>query len=203
MTSARESRRFNRSTRAQVDTALGALRVFVASAVASMGELDERVTLPQLRVLVMIATQGPQNIAAVAAGLMVNPSNASRTCDRLVRARLLNRQEKPADRRNMTLSLTLRGHELVDAITGYRRGAIEQVLGTMTAAQRRAVTAALGTFVQAASQLPRTQHAGTAVGPESVNRTHTGRAYTPPRHRHRPSSHQVAAPVGDRRACQG
>ncbi|SLF47491.1 MarR family winged helix-turn-helix transcriptional regulator [Mycobacteroides abscessus] len=129
---------------------MGALHAFAAIAATSVAQLDKPVTLPQLRVLVMINAQGPLNISAVAGGLGVNPSNASRTCDRLVRARLLDRQETPSDRRNMTLSLTQRGQEFVDAITEYRRDAIEEVLGTMTPSDLRAVITALSKFAQAA-----------------------------------------------------
>ena len=41
---------------------------------------DNVVTVPQFRGFVMLHTRGPLNLAAVAAGLDVNPSNASRTC---------------------------------------------------------------------------------------------------------------------------
>jgi hypothetical protein len=43
-------------------------------------------TLPQLRVLVVIASRGPQNLAGVAQGLGVHSSNATRACDKLVEA---------------------------------------------------------------------------------------------------------------------
>ncbi|WP_354263237.1 MarR family transcriptional regulator [Arthrobacter sp. OAP107] len=44
---------------------------------------------PQLRVLVLIHTRGPQNPGGVAAELGVHASNATRVCDRLVAAELL------------------------------------------------------------------------------------------------------------------
>jgi DNA-binding MarR family transcriptional regulator len=53
----------------------------------------------------------------VAGALDVNPSNASRTCDRLMKAGLLDRRESPDDRRNVTLTLTEAGTWLVDKVT--------------------------------------------------------------------------------------
>jgi hypothetical protein len=58
----------------QVDAVMLAMRVLVAVTAQSVAELDERVTLPQLRVLVVIASRGPQNLAAVAQGLGVHSS---------------------------------------------------------------------------------------------------------------------------------
>ena len=89
-----------------------ASRALVGIAAASIAEVDGTVTVPQLRVLVIIDTRGPQNLAAVAAALEVNPSNASRTCDRLIAAGLLHRREATDDRRNVTLTLTPKGKDL-------------------------------------------------------------------------------------------
>jgi DNA-binding MarR family transcriptional regulator len=47
------------------------------------------VSVPQLRVLVLLDTRGPMNPKALAENLGVNASNASRTCEQLVAAGLL------------------------------------------------------------------------------------------------------------------
>ena len=67
---------------------LRASRALVGIAAASMADVEDVVTGPQFRVLVMPYTRGPMNMAAVATALDVNPSKASRTCDRLMKARL-------------------------------------------------------------------------------------------------------------------
>ena len=54
----------------QIDAVLRASRALVGIAAASMAAVDDDVTLPQLRVLVMVDTKGPLNLAAVAAGLV-------------------------------------------------------------------------------------------------------------------------------------
>jgi DNA-binding MarR family transcriptional regulator len=154
MASARTSQRPNadRPSAGQIDAVLRASRALVGIAAASIADVDEVVTVPQYRVLVMLHTRGPLNLAAVAAGLDVNPSNASRTCDRLSKAGLLDRRESPEDRRNVTLTLTAEGRRLVDKVTKHRRVAIERVLRNMSAAERDRLAKALGAFATAAGE---------------------------------------------------
>ena len=77
------------------------------------------------------------------------PSNASRICDRLIRAGLLDRQDSPDDRRNITLSLTDAGRRLVNKVTYHRRTAITRVLRDMDSNDRELLTTALDRFVTA------------------------------------------------------
>jgi DNA-binding MarR family transcriptional regulator len=141
-----------RPTAGQIDAMVRASRVFVGMAAASLAELDDAVTVPQLRVLVMVHTRGPLNLSAVAAALEVNPSNASRTCDRLIRAGLLDRREAPEDRRNLTLTLTDEGRRLVEKLTRQRRNAIERVLRKMEVSDREQLSEALDKFATAAGE---------------------------------------------------
>ena len=136
----------------QIDAVLRASRALVGIAAASIAAVDDDVTVPQLRVLVMVDTKGPLNLAAVAAGLRVNPSNASRTCDRLIRAGLLDRQDLPDDRRNITLSLTDAGRRLVNKVIEHRRTAIIRVLRDMDPDDRELLTTALDRFATAAGE---------------------------------------------------
>jgi DNA-binding MarR family transcriptional regulator len=79
----------------------------------------------------------------------VNPSNASRTCDRLIKAGLLDRRDSPEDRRNLTLSPTPAGRKLVDRVIEHRRAAIGCVLRKMTSAEREMLATALDRFAAA------------------------------------------------------
>jgi DNA-binding MarR family transcriptional regulator len=153
MTSARTNRpSTDRPSASQVDAVLLASRALVGIAAASIAEVDNLVTVPQFRVIVMLYTRGPLNLAAVAAGLDVNPSNASRTCDRLANAGLLERRDSPEDRRNVTLTLTAAGRRLVERVTKHRRVAIERVLRKMSASERGRLTKALEAFTEAAGE---------------------------------------------------
>jgi DNA-binding MarR family transcriptional regulator len=131
-----------------------AARALVAISAQSLAAVDEVVTAPQLRVLVMVASRGPLNLGTVARGLGVHPSNATRACDRLVAAGLLDRRDDPADRRNLQLQLTEQGRGLVDEVMDRRRHAIAEVLERMPALQRTALVPVLTTFADAAGEPP-------------------------------------------------
>jgi DNA-binding MarR family transcriptional regulator len=140
-----------------VEATMLAARALVGISARSLAEVDDVVTPPQLRVLVMIASQGPLNLGAVARVLGVHASNATRACDRLVAAGLLDRQDDPADRRNLYLQLTAQGRALVDGVMDRRRRAIAEVLDRMPALQRTALVPVLESFAEAAGE-PHDEH---------------------------------------------
>lgn len=129
-----------------------ASRALIGIAASSIAEAADVVTVPQFRVLVMVHTRGPLNLAAVAADLDVNPSNASRTCDKLIKAGFLDRAVSENDRRHITLTLTTSGRRLVEKVFARRRAAIEKVLRTMPLAQRDALAVSLSTFAEAVGE---------------------------------------------------
>ena len=138
----------------EVEAVMLATRVLVAVTAQSVASVEDQVTLPQLRVLVMIASRGPQNLASVAQALGVHLSNATRRCDRLVDAGLIHRSDDPADRRNLILRLTPSGRELVEQMNERRCVAIENVLAKMPATLREDLVPALRAFAQAAGEIP-------------------------------------------------
>jgi DNA-binding MarR family transcriptional regulator len=140
-------------TAEEVAALMRASKVVSAAIAHSLAVADSRVTLPQLRVLVMIHDSGPLNMSAVAEGLGVNPSNASRTCDRLVRSGLLDRREDPEDRRNVALTLTMAGHRLVGSMLGQRQAIFAQVVERMSVEQRSRLATGLTAFSDAARDL--------------------------------------------------
>ena len=121
---------------------LGA-QVLVAVSARSVAAIEAEVSLPQLRVLVILASQGPQSLNALARNLDVHPSNATRACDKLVEAGLLSRAENPSDRRVLELSLTEAGHGLVDKVMEHRREQVQDLLTAVPADERKVLAAAL------------------------------------------------------------
>jgi DNA-binding MarR family transcriptional regulator len=144
----------SRPSAEQIDAVMLAARVLVAVSAQSVASVEDRVTLPQLRILVMIASRGPQNLTAVAQGLGVHASNATRACDKLVDAGLIQRSDDPADRRNLVLRLTLSGQHLIQTMTEHRRVAIEKILAEMPPQLRSELTPALLAFAEAAGEIP-------------------------------------------------
>jgi hypothetical protein len=70
----------------------------------SMSAVEDRVSLPQFRTLVVIASLEPVNLARLAEALGVRASNATRACDHLVALGTISRA--PSDRRHLNLVLT-------------------------------------------------------------------------------------------------
>lgn len=109
---------------------------------------------PQLRVLMLIETSGPQSLTDVAAELAVHPSNATRTCDKLVRSGYITRAEDPEDRRYARLELTEAGRELVEHVLRERRLAMAAVFSALSESDQSAVARALRIFAEAAGGPP-------------------------------------------------
>lgn len=137
----------------ETEAVMAGARVLVGLSAQSVAAIDDLVTLPQLRVLVMVASRGALNLGAVAAGLGVHSSNATRLVERLVVAGLLDRRDDPADRRNLLLELTGAGRELVDKVMDHRRTAIVKILRRMPSSRRRALSSAMRAFADAGDEI--------------------------------------------------
>ncbi len=144
--------RTSRSTDELAEAFLTASRALVGLAVQSLGAAPVEITMAQHRVLVLLASRGEQQIGDIAAELRVNPSNATRHCDRLQKLGLLARQRSTIDGRVVQVALTDAGRKVVDAVSDARREEIARVLGEMPADQRSAVLAALESFSEAAHE---------------------------------------------------
>ena len=126
-----------------VDAVLTASRTLVGVATRSLGAAAENTTIAQYRMLVVLASRGPQRIGDLAAALDVAPSTAGRMTDRLVRKQLVRRHRGRTDRRSVLVSVTAAGRLVVDEATVRRRVLIEDILARMPADQQRAVATAL------------------------------------------------------------
>jgi len=135
-----------------MDILLSAARVFAAITAESIAQVEEGVTLPQMRVLVLASQPGQLNATGVAQALDIHLSSASRICDRLVQAGLLYRRDLPQDRRNVELTLTPAGERLLASVNDHRREVFRRILRRMESAERESLAAALSSFVGAAEE---------------------------------------------------
>jgi DNA-binding MarR family transcriptional regulator len=142
---------------AVVDGLLAAGRMLVAHTARSLAQLDANVTLPQFRALVVLATAGPQRVVDLATELEVQPSTATRMCDRLVRKQLVSRHERPEDRRAAWLVLTPTGRNLIAEIMRRRREEIAALLASVTIPDTQGFAAGLNALVVAGGELPEAQ----------------------------------------------
>ena len=136
------------------DAVLTASRVLVAVAARSLAEHESEVSLPQYRALVVLGSRGAQRPVDLAQALGVDPSTATRMCDRLVRKRLITRRRDVIDRRVVLLDLSASGRRLVDRVTQRRRQEIGRILEAVDPAEHGALVRAFTSFGQAAGEVP-------------------------------------------------
>lgn len=138
---------------AVTDAVLLSSRALVAVASRSIAAVDDSVTLPQFRALVVLdRDEAGLNVGELAHELRIQPSTATRLCDRLVRRRLARRRVNPANRREVTMLLTAAGREVVAEVTRRRRREIASIMAKVPSSQRVAIIEALTAFREAAGE---------------------------------------------------
>lgn len=147
-----------------VNAVLTASRVLVGVSARSLAELEDTVTLPQFRTLVVLESHGEMNLNTLADLLDVTPSTAMRMIDRLISANLAFRVENPTNRREVVLGLTRQGETLVRKVTDRRRREIARIVKTMPEGKRVELVAALNAFAEAAREPQPSDHVATALG---------------------------------------
>ncbi|WP_245922875.1 MarR family winged helix-turn-helix transcriptional regulator [Paractinoplanes atraurantiacus] len=140
------------------DEVVGALlalsRAFVAETARSLSGLDEDVTLPQFRTLVVLVSRGPQRIVDLASELTVTSSTAVRMCQRLVRKGLVAREERLHDRRAAWITLTDAGRELVGEVMRRRRDRLAELIAELSLTRPLAFASVLNALVEATGEVP-------------------------------------------------
>ncbi|MGW1668063.1 MarR family winged helix-turn-helix transcriptional regulator [Streptomyces sp. NPDC002324] len=125
---------------------LTASRLLVAISARSLAAVEERVTLPQFRMLVVLSMRGATKLVVLADQLQVAPSTAMRMVDRLIAAGLADRRTNPGNRRETLLQLTDEGRRAVEDVMARRRTELATVVERLAPAQREALIGALTAF---------------------------------------------------------
>jgi DNA-binding MarR family transcriptional regulator len=89
--------------------------------------LGKDFTLPQVKLLLMVARTNAGTISEVAAFLGVSNAAASKAVDRLVRRGLLQRREKESDRRAVCLLLTEEGRRVLQQYDEAQNGILDRL----------------------------------------------------------------------------
>lgn len=131
-----------------------ASRLLVAVSARSLAAVEDRVTLPQFRMLVVLSMRGATKLVVLADLLQVTPSTAMRTVDRLIAAGLADRQVNPDNRRETLLRLTDEGRRTVVDVTARRRTETAAIVERLAPAQRAALVEALTAFNEAGGEPP-------------------------------------------------
>src|SRR6185437_15270480 len=134
------------------DALLTASRLLVGISARSIALVDESITIPQFRTLVILSNKGPINLATLAGLLGVKPSATGRMVDRLVSAGLIDRMPHPTSRRELLAALTTRGRDVVHQVTAHRRAEIAAIVAKMPPPERHGLVRALTAFTAAGGE---------------------------------------------------
>ncbi|WP_053669967.1 MarR family winged helix-turn-helix transcriptional regulator [Streptomyces sp. NRRL B-1140] len=129
----------------------------IADAVESLAELwsiaaqeaSLRLSPHQLRALRTVQAAPGLNLTALADGLDIGLPTASRLCDRLAAAGLLERTPHPDTRREVQLWLTSHGQHVLCDVADRRAQALATALAAMEPAERTALSTGLRGFLAA------------------------------------------------------
>lgn len=136
----------------KVEVLQAATRVLAGVALRSLDVLDGTVSLPQFRVLAVLADLGRARSAQVARALGLDASTVTRLADRLVAAGHVARGSDPGNRTVVTLELTDSGRNLVTQVTQWRRQELARILGLLAPGDQDALIAASRRLVEAAGE---------------------------------------------------
>ena len=127
-------------------------RALLGVVARSVSEALEMVSLPQFRVMVVLAGNGPMRMGALAQRVGAIPSTFSRSVDRMEKGGWVRREHSPDSRREVLIHLTPHGEQLVSHVTNRRRLEIEEILAQLKPEDRRAVGRAFALFAAAAGE---------------------------------------------------
>ncbi|HJP78989.1 MAG TPA: MarR family transcriptional regulator [Pseudonocardiaceae bacterium] len=175
--------RDNATADAVTDAVLTASRLLVAVSARSIAAVEESITLPQFRLLVVLSTRGAVKLTQLAEQLGVAPSTATRMVDRLVSADLVSREVNPNSRRELVVSLSAAGQAVVRQVTQRRRRDIARIVARMPEQQRQGLIDALEAFTAAGDE------------PSSISSSHRTLRRAPPPVRRRTNRTGLPAPT--------
>ncbi len=153
---------------AEVDAAAKALLTVWETAREST---TSRVSGAQLRVITVVEQHDGINLRRLANRLGMLLSSASRLCDRLVAAGMLEREPGRLDRREISLHLTVESRRLLDELREHRRRQLMEILAGMSPEGRAALLWGLREFDEAArrqdASVPYAEPSGPWLGAEA------------------------------------
>ena len=104
---------------------------------------EHELSMPQLGTLHFLRAEGPQSVSSIADHLNLSRTATSHLVERLVRKRLVARQEDPNDRRQKRITLGDGGRDLIAEIHARSATSLKVLLERVPEAKRRALDHAM------------------------------------------------------------
>ena len=145
-----------------LETLQAATRVLAGVALRSLDALAGAVTLPQFRILAVLADFGHARSAQVAQALGIDTPTVTRFADRMAAAGYISRRAEPGGRDAMVLELSPPGEALVGQVAAWREQELARIFRQLPLAERTILTHALRQLVEVAGE-----GYGTASSPDT------------------------------------
>ena len=139
----------NVSVDTTADLLLIASRLLVAISARSIARVDETMTIPQLRALLVVAAAGRMTVENLSGVLGGERSATGRVAERLAAAGLLALRPHEKSRRELLVVVTPRGAKAVEDLAAFGRQELGGVVRRMAPAEQGALLGALTAFAAA------------------------------------------------------
>jgi DNA-binding MarR family transcriptional regulator len=113
------------------------------------GWLQLDLTMPQLKVVLLLFLSGPSRMGDIASALGVSLATATGVVDRLVEREVVLRDSDPADRRVVLCRLSDKGQKLMSSLWQLARDRARELLNAIDRPQLLLITQALEALLQA------------------------------------------------------
>ena len=115
--------------------------------------LSVDLTMPQLKIVLLLFIDGPTRISTIASALGVSLATTTGITDRLIKHDLIVRSSDPEDRRAVICSLSEQGKELVARLWELGQSRVRSLLEKMTREKLEIIDEAMEVLLQAISAL--------------------------------------------------
>jgi DNA-binding MarR family transcriptional regulator len=106
-------------------------------------------TMPQLKVVLLLFLNGPSRMSDIASALDVSLATATGVVDRLVEREIVLRESQPEDRRVVLCLLSDKGEKLIGGLWQLARDRARELLGAIEPGKLHLVLEALDALLQA------------------------------------------------------
>jgi len=106
-------------------------------------------TMPQLKVVLLLYLNGPSRMSEIASALDVSLATATGVVDRLVERKIVLRESHPDDRRVVLCCLSEKGEEMIGGLWHLARERVRELLGMVEPAKLMLVTEVLEALLKA------------------------------------------------------
>jgi DNA-binding MarR family transcriptional regulator len=106
-------------------------------------------TMPQLKVVLLLFISGPSRMSDIASALGVSLATATGVVDRLVERDILTRESDPGDRRVVLCRLSEKGEELMSGLWQLSRDQAGELMRSLASPQLLLITESLEVLLRA------------------------------------------------------